>query len=29
MHWDPDKRVEFDLEGGHSSSHMVADCSNN
>jgi hypothetical protein len=29
MHLDTDKRVAFDLEGGHSSGHMVADCSNN
>jgi hypothetical protein len=29
MHWDPDKRVAFDFEGGHSTGHMVVDCSNN
>jgi hypothetical protein len=29
MHWDSDKRVAFDLEGGHSSRHVVVDCSNN
>jgi hypothetical protein len=27
MHSDPNKEVAYELEGGHSSSHIEADCS--
>jgi hypothetical protein len=27
MHWDPDKEVASDSEGGHSSGHIEVDCS--
>jgi hypothetical protein len=29
MHWDLDKRVASDVEGVHSSGHIVVDYSNN